>query len=760
MRKFTLLITFIVFSVFSFAQIANVPYVEKAANYDFEKISIPQNSDKGADVVFWEENFDSLEWSSYGMGEMPEGWTIYDGNGMYYYWRWSLEGPRGRYTSPDATADGGPDSFVPHPGRMNYDGTAANGFMMLEADYFNTGEDGIIVPSTVGMDSYFQIDSIDLSAAPGVTLQYKQMYRWCCGGNDKLSVFVAADYDPDYPENAHWAEYKTQINTGVNLYTFEEERTRKHDITSVAAGQQKVTIRFHMKDASHYFWIVDDIELIEPNTNDIVLDFSWFDYIYTHSTSAGADPNGAWNGGYVMIPAGQEAEFVEFRAAVSNFGLANQTNVVLNANIYKDDALIETKISPSKNIDVAQKDTLLIEPSWIPPGKGHYQVSTTVTMDLVDQDKSNNGYEYEFWVTDYTFSRSYDLDSYGATSSTNDWTGGGGEGDALAIFYDVPADAEVTSISLRISANDVNVDFIEAGDFGMLARLYTFDEAGEPTTAPIISSSYYTLQIADTSSWVTLDFLEDGVNQYITAGDYLATVEFYKGDGHADDRFRVSEDLTLPQPNYNMWIIQADGWGWVKSNACIRLNVGGTVTHDVTFNVDMNSAENFTAGTDIVYITGSMVGWTTPGDNEDYVMTDTDEDGIYTITLSMEAGDYQYKYFLNAGWDGGEWTGDPNRLFTVSADMTINDEFAVGIDELNINNLSMYPNPVNDVLNISNMINVDRIVVSNILGQEVRTFNNVNTDIEINTSELNKGVYIVTFIDKYNNASAKRFIKE
>ena len=676
MKKFTLLLAFIAFSVFSFAQIANVQCEKKSANYDFEKISIPQNSDKNAGDIFWEEDFDSLEWDTYTIGTMPEGWSIYDGNGEGYYWRWSLEGPRGAYTSPDP---GGAGSFVPNNTFPPlYEGTHENGFIMLEADYFNTAGDGSMVPAPVGMDSYFQIDSIDLSAAPGVTLQYKQMFRWCCNASNTLSVFVSADYDPGNPGAAHWTEYDTRINTPVNEHAFTEERFMQHDITSVAAGQQKVTIRFHMDDASHYYWIIDDIKLVEPNVNDIVLDFSWFDYIYAHSTAAGADPQKDWNGGYTMIPEGQEGEFVTFRAAVTNFGIADQTNVVLNAHILKNDIEIESMTSTPLNINTTLKDTLIIEPSWTPPGLGYYQVSTTVTMDLADQDPSNNGYEYKFWITDSTFSRSYDvLDNYGSCS-TNDLVGGGSEGDALAIRYDVIDTVDVTSISIHISDdNDDNIDYIEAGDFIMVARLYTEDE-GLPTMVPIISSAAYILQVADTGAWITLDFLEDGVNQNILPGVYYATVEFYKGDGHTDDRFRVSEDLTIPQPKYNMFYQNSGEWKYSSSatNAVINLNVM-SVIHDVTFNVDMNGVAGFNPASDTVYISGSMMEWAEPGTNEEYTMTDTNVDGIYTIVLQMGAGDYEYKYFMNAGWDGGEWAGDPNRTFTVTEDMTLNNIWSI-----------------------------------------------------------------------------------
>ncbi|MFW5725888.1 MAG: InlB B-repeat-containing protein, partial [Bacteroidota bacterium] len=50
---------------------------------------------------------------------------------------------------------------------------------------------------------------------------------------------------------------------------------------------------------------------------------------------------------------------------------------------------------------------------------------------------------------------------------------------------------------------------------------------------------------------------------------------------------------------------------------------------------------------------------------------------IWTNTLELEAGTYEYKYFLNAGWNGGEWEGGDNRSLTVDADMTVNDVWGI-----------------------------------------------------------------------------------
>lgn len=104
--------------------------------------------------------------------------------------------------------------------------------------------------------------------------------------------------------------------------------------------------------------------------------------------------------------------------------------------------------------------------------------------------------------------------------------------------------------------------------------------------------------------------------------------------------------------------------GYYKESAPVAI--------DVTFNVDMNGVAGFTAGTDVVYIGGDFAGgWSEPGFDAAYEMTDTDGDLIYTITLSLDAGDIAYKFFINAGWSGGEWDGDPNRTASITETTTL-----------------------------------------------------------------------------------------
>jgi hypothetical protein len=223
---------------------------------------------------------------------------------------------------------------------------------------------------------------------------------------------------------------------------------------------------------------------------------------------------------------------------------------------------------------------------------------------------------------------------------------------------------------------------------------------------------------------------------------------------------------------------------------------------------------------------------------------------IYTATLELEAGTYEYKYFsdaIGAGWDGGEWVGDPNRVVTVvDADVVVNDIFgdtglstealitdfgfdegqdnvvidgftimvhvAVGTDiteltptmtisdgatidyvhptvmdftdaqefvvtaedgettntytvyvrftsveENVLSNLKVYPNPFSDNIIVSNAEGVNRVIITNLIGQVVMDMP-LNSD-KINTSNLSKGVYIVIFQGNNGERVVRKMVK-
>ncbi len=106
----------------------------------------------------------------------------------------------------------------------------------------------------------------------------------------------------------------------------------------------------------------------------------------------------------------------------------------------------------------------------------------------------------------------------------------------------------------------------------------------------------------------------------------------------------------------------------------------------VTFNVDMSTALGFIPGADLVYIAGNFPGasWNAPGSNPALQLNRVGSTLTYTLVMNLPAGTYQYKYFKNAGWDGGEYTGGDNRSVTISTASTINDIWGGSINWANL----------------------------------------------------------------------------
>ena len=92
-------------------------------------------------------------------------------------------------------------------------------------------------------------------------------------------------------------------------------------------------------------------------------------------------------------------------------------------------------------------------------------------------------------------------------------------------------------------------------------------------------------------------------------------------------------------------------------------------SYDVVFSVDMNTTE----GTTGVAWAGTINGW----NNTSNPMSDDDMDGVYEVTISLPAGDHEYKFIQNADWglaetfNGSESCTTPpaefvNRVVTVT----------------------------------------------------------------------------------------------
>ncbi len=80
----------------------------------------------------------------------------------------------------------------------------------------------------------------------------------------------------------------------------------------------------------------------------------------------------------------------------------------------------------------------------------------------------------------------------------------------------------------------------------------------------------------------------------------------------------------------------------------------------------------------------------------------------------------------------------------------------LGVADNSFNQISIYPNPTNDILNINTFNNIDKIEVYDMLGRLVKTRDNSKT---INLNSLSSGLYIVN-IHSNNIIISKKVVKE
>ena len=192
---------------------------------------------------------------------------------------------------------------------------------------------------------------------------------------------------------------------------------------------------------------------------------------------------------------------------------------------------------------------------------------------------------------------------------------------------------------------------------------------------------------------------------------------------------------------------------------------GGASPGNVTFQVDMNDyMDPFTQP----YLSGSFNGWSGDGNPLD----DTDGDGIWSTTLFMNPGNYEYKFSLDNWSPGEEFTdanepcvmdfgGFINRVLAVDGDTTVCFKWntcvtcdPVGVNEVvfNHNMFELRPNLVDQFTTISfgkNTTSKRLVRVYNTTGNLIfqQSIEGGVSNFLLNTASFQKGIYLVNVLE-------------
>ncbi len=264
--------------------------------------------------------------------------------------------------------------------------TVENGFAMIDMDSWNNtdGGDGAFTDNTPNAELISPV--IDLSGfeEQGLALTFSQSTRLCCDGDTELIVQVSTDGFQSFSS--------FDVRDGQDLNAIDRDRRvtiNLSDALADAADLSNFQIKFvYNSGSSHYFWMIDDVEIIELPAVNLEISDSQF-------------PATA-----VCIPEAyiKDQEF-EFAFAVANRGGADQDLIegsVRVTNAATDEVLL-TQTETISDFVRGTDTVFFFSETYVPSDLeiGTYIVTYSVrTPGAVDFDPSTNVVSYFFSVTD------------------------------------------------------------------------------------------------------------------------------------------------------------------------------------------------------------------------------------------------------------------------------------------------------------------------------------------------------------------------
>jgi beta-glucanase (GH16 family) len=204
----------------------------------------------------------------------------------------------------------------------------------------------------------------------------------------------------------------------------------------------------------------------------------------------------------------------------------------------------------------------------------------------------------------------------------------------------------------------------------------------------------------------------------------------------------------------------------------VRVYQIGQAQSTVTFQLDMSNA---TVPFTTPEVNGTFNNWC----GNCAAMSDADGDNIWTKTILLPPGYYEYKYSYDT-WTGQETltpgslctqtTGQyTNRTLTVTTDTLLNpvcwESCAVcqenNVTEIPDNLISTYPNPTNGLLHIDLPNSLPILVeVIDPSGKKVKQVNACSNRIDLHLEDMSEGIYLVHIVSNQVNVNRKIIVKK
>jgi hypothetical protein len=498
--------------------------------------------------------------------------------------------------------------------------TNENGYALFDSDAVgvNNGNQDATITYT-GL--------IDLTGYNNVVIEFAQRIRKFT----LTQTFVGVSID----NGANWTDYELNASKPFST-TFEE--MAQVNVSALAGGQDSVKIRFRYIGSWDYAWLVDDVKITEQPNDDVRA----FPVYFAGVNNLGIE--------YGRTPLDQLDSDYEFGGEVYNFGVNDQTNIVIDGGFVNGASSLNFNISPG---DLLSGDTL----AYSAPSNGFaYEVGTyegtfTITSDGENNTSpsfTDNVVKRNFAITSNVYSQDgigvhpQSMLSLASLSSNSFQTT---TGTIFSTYYDLrptSTDKVITGIEIGIAnstnvGTEIQVSIIDTATF--------FGDGSQPVVDVNgfeALSEYYSVTAQDVSNeTVTVYF-----NQPLTLDPdgYFASVNTMPS---TQTNIRILDDQTVLQPSFASMInIPGDG-SYTNGNAlAIRLLFGNASLDEANngsfevypnpandeFSIKLNSNSN--ASVDLLDLNGKIVKSFSFNGTSTKINTANLNDGIYFIRLN------------------------------------------------------------------------------------------------------------------------------
>ena len=375
--------------------------------------------------------------------------------------------------------------------------TWQNGYAIYDAD--QNGDDN------TGEDAYIEyVGTLDLSAYQSVAVVGQQKYRkW-----QTTQMFVEVSTD-----SINWTSFEINASTPTSV---SDTTPFMINISSAAAGQSTVHIRFHYHGGWDYAWNIDDIAIIEAPQVDLVGEMFHVNFL-----------GGGW---YSTIYKNERTYFTRVESFIFNNGI-DSINPEMNIILKKDGNEIFSKTTDSTTtmqpLAPGARDTIFWNTVYDTAGTnmgeflfldttGNYTYNFDLSLNIngsTDEYMANNVPVNNFEITmsdslmarATTLSRLLSIASFSQTQS----------GDFIGTVYYLPNPDTFKSILIYLASNPNIGDY--AGEVQPV--IYEYDLGAGQWNEKLSGDPVDVTTLGD-GAYFKLDFNSDGFSELFQGGTF------------------------------------------------------------------------------------------------------------------------------------------------------------------------------------------------------------------------------------------------